>query len=299
LDIDGTYAYVCAEIADDRTPEGSDHEVVIINYSTPTAPKITSTFHVAGQRVGETYAAQDLLNPDGSAQRPYCHEINYYQNHLYVAYRDAGVVELDVTDRTNPKQVVRLDYVPPYNGGSLGATHTFAPFGMAQFESVKATAPQPTLAISTDENFSCPPGFGRVYDISQQAYPQILSTYRIPIADDNYNPLTGTFTCPAGQQTSHHPWFDMHSPTLLHQAWYTQGLRAFDLSNPYEPREVGFYLSPPYYSTTQGEAGRATREVWQDTTTGLLWVTDGNGGGLTALRFTGEYPTATPIPGAR
>jgi len=236
------------------------------------------TFHVQGQRTGETYAAQDTVNPDGTKQMPYCHEVNYYQNHLYVAMRDAGVIQLDVTDRTNPKQLLRLDYVPPYNGGSLGATHTFTPFGFAEWESVKATTPQPTLAVSSDENFSCPPGFGRVYDISNPAYPQILSTIRVPIADDNFNPLTGTFTCPPGQQTTHHQWFDMRSPTLLHQAWYTQGLRAFDLSNPYEPREIGFYLSPPYYSTAAGEAGRATREVFQDTQTGLLWMTDGNGG---------------------
>ena len=130
-------------------------------------------------------------------------------------------------------------------------------------------------------------------------YPALLSTYRIPIADDNYDPATGMFTCPAGQQTVHHPWFDYRSASLLHQAWYTQGLRAWDLSNPYLPQEIGYYISPNYYATAAGEAGRATREVWQDETNGLIWITDGNGGGVTALRWTGAIPPHPPLPGAR
>jgi hypothetical protein len=303
LTLDGRYVYACAEVPASKLPENAlDHDMLIVDYGDPTKPVLVSDFHVVGQHTGETFAPQDQVNPDGTPQLPYCHEVNYYQNRAYLAYRDAGMIVLDVTDRANPKQLARYDYVPPYNGGSLGAAHTFIPVGYKDFESAptlsQSTQP-PTIAINTDENFSCPPGFGRVMDISDLSNPQLLSTYRIPIADDNFNPTTGTFTCPAGQQTVHHPWFDYRSPSLLHQAWYTQGLRTFDLSNPYLPREVGYYISPNYFATAAGEAGRATREVWQDQTTGLIWITDGNGGGVTALRWTGSIPPNPPLPGAR
>ena len=300
LSLDGRYAYACAEVTASKLPENAlDHDMLIVDYLDPTNPVLVADFHVIGQHTGETFAPQDQLNPDGTPQHPYCHEVNYYQNRVYLAYRDAGQIVLDVTDRANPVQLMRYDYVPPYNGGSLGATHTFIPVGYKDFESAPTTIQSPTIAISTDENFSCAPGFGRVMDISIPTYPALLATYRIPIADDNYDLATGKFTCPVGQQTSHHPWFDYRSPSLLHQAWYTQGLRAWDLTNPYLPREVGYYVSPNYFATAAGEAGRATREVWQDQTTGLIWITDGNGGGVTVLKWTGTIPPNPPLPGAR
>jgi hypothetical protein len=294
LDLDNNgYAYACAETTLSKTNVGSNHEVVIVDYRNPTAAQIVGTFHIQGQHIGETFAAQDQLNPDGTAQKVWCHEIFYSQNRLYVAYRDAGMVILDVTDRTNPKQILRYDWVPPYNGGSLGAAHSVVPL-------LPNPAQQPTLAITTDENFSCPSGFGRVFDISNPTSPQILSTYRVPFTQDNYDFTTDTWICPSGQQTVHYPWFDFRSSSLLYQAWYSQGERVFDLTNPYEPKEIGYYLSPPYSSGAGSSLNlRQTREEWQDPDTGLIYLTDGNGGGLTVLRWRGPVPANHQVPGAR
>jgi LVIVD repeat len=296
LDLDGRYAYVCLETALNKLPEnGLDMSEMTFDYSNPANPTIVSTWHVTGQYTGETYAPNNQLNPDGTPQLPYCHELNYYQNHLYAAWRDAGMMIFDVTNRSNPQQIFDYDYVPPYNGGSLGASHTFMPVGMEEWETQPANPTHPTIAINTDENFGCPPGFGRVIDISDLSNGQILSTYRIPISNDNYDRSTELFTCLSGQQTSHHPWFDGRSASLFHQAWYRHGVRAWNIQNPYTPQEVGYYLSPPY----AGANGRTTREVFQDTKTKLIWITDGAGGGVTALRYTGPIPPSPPLPGAR
>jgi len=293
LDIDDKYAYVCAEMPQSKTNVGSNHEVVIVDYSNASNAHIVGTFHIKGQHVGETFDTLDQVNPDGTAQKVWCHEIFYSQNKLYVAYRDAGMVILDVSDRTNPKQILRYDWVPPYNGGSLGAAHSVVPL-------LPNPSQQPTLAITTDENFSCPSGFGRVFDISVPASPQILSTYRIPSTQDNYDFNSDTWVCPTGQQTVHYPWFDYRSSSLLYQAWYAQGERVLDLSNPYEPKEIGYYVSPPYPSGTGASYNpRQTREEWQDPTTGFIYLTDGNGGGLTVLRWKGPVPPNHQVPGAR
>ncbi len=196
------------------------------------------------------------------------------------------MVIVDVSDPYHPSIISRLDYVPPFNGGGLGAAHTSAPI-------VVDPVKYPTLLVQTDEIFNCPPGFGRIIDISNLANPTILSNYRLPFIDDNFDYDTGQFVCPPGQQTSHLPWFDYRSPGLLYQAWYDQGVRVWDLSNPFLPREIGCYLSPPYGGG--GSVGRHTREVYQDSATGLIYVTDGNGGGLTVLRWKGPIPKP-PIP---
>jgi hypothetical protein len=94
------------------------------------------------------------------------------------------------------------------------------------------------------------------------------------------------------------PWFEFRSSSLLYQAWYAQGLRAIDFTQPHYPREVGYYLSPPYPNVNAGYNPRQTREPFQDDH-GLIWLTDGSGGGVTVLRWTGPLPPNRQIPGAR
>jgi hypothetical protein len=299
LEIDDRYASMCANTAASK-PGSLNHEVLIVDYKDATNPQLVGSVHIPGQHVGEETPPQDQANPDGTQQKIWCHEITLDKNRLYVAWRDAGVVVVDVTDPSKPTIISQLDYVPPFNGGSLGASHSFLPI-------VTDPGKYPTLAVDTDEIFSCPAGFGRVIDISDLANPQIISSYRVPGVQDNYDFEKGEFVCPPGSHTSHLPQFDIRSPSLLYNAWYTQGLRAFDLSNPFLPREVGYYISPPYicgeFTTSCGggpaPVNRHTREEWQDRDTGLLYVTDGSGGGLTVLRWTGPIPKNPPIPGAR
>ena len=174
-------------------------------------------------------------------------------------------------------------------GGNLGAAHSLMPLTHNE-ES------HPQLAVLTDEIFECPPGFGRIVDVS---YPQnmiFLSNYRLPAIDDDFNRDTGQFSCRQGQESIHHPWLDYRTAGLIYQAWYENGLRAWDISNPYLPREVGYYVSPNYEGP--GRVGRHTREAYQDPATGLIYVSDGNGGGITVLRWTGSIPP-DPMPGAR
>lgn len=269
---------------------GANQELVIIDYSNPAAPTLASTLHIQGQHLGETFEERDQLNPNGTPQLIWCHEIHVHKGRLYIAWRDAGLVIVDVSDPRNPSVISRLDYVPPFNGGGLGAAHTSVPVIVDHDQ-------HPTLLIHTDEIFDCPPGFGRIIDISNLANPQIISSYRIPHIADNFDFDTGKFVCPGGQQSIHHPWFDFRSPSLFYQAWYDQGLRAWDISNPFAPREVGYYLSPKY--AAPGRVDRHIREAYQDPETGLIYMTDGNGGGLTVLRWTGPIPPRPPIPGAR
>jgi hypothetical protein len=70
--------------------------------------------------------------------------------------------------------------------------------------------------------------------------------FEVVSVDDNYDPKTGTFICSGTVQSSHLPWFDHRSAGLVYQAWYDQGVHAWDISNPYLPREVGYYFSPRY-----------------------------------------------------
>jgi hypothetical protein len=144
-------------------------------------------------------------------------------------------------------------------------------------------------------------------DVSYPAFPQVISSFRIPSVDDVYDFTAKRFVCPPGSHSAHMMWPDYRAPGLMYQAWYTEGLRVVDYSNPFLPREVGYYLSPPYICgefTSNCGGGpppvyRHTREPFQDPDTGLIYVTDGSGGGVTVLRWTGQIPPNPPIPAAR
>jgi len=152
--------------------------------------------------------------------------------------------------------------------------------------------------VMTDEHFSCPPGFVWILDISNPKAIQVLSTIHVAGVDDQYDHAAGKFVCPAGQQSAHLPYFDPRGHgSLFYQAWYDQGLRAFDISNPFSPKEVGYFISPDF--SVPRQVGRHTREAYIDPKTNLIYVSDGNGGGVTVLRYTGPLPPRAPMPGAR
>jgi hypothetical protein len=204
---------------------------------------------------------------------------------------------MDIKDRTHPKLLQTFDYTPPYYGGNLGSAHTATPVIVRRGEN-------PNLLVSTDEIVACPAGFGRILDISDMNNPdvlagkrpsniQLLTTFRAPAVQDNFDYAKGQFACqpPSGpgsagfNDTTHLPMQDVNAPSLFYVTWYNQGLRAIDITNPYLPKELGHFVSPRYEAPRAMRAGPGR--------------TDGGGGGLTILRYTGPVPPNPPLPGAR
>jgi len=304
LDIDDRYVYGCGQYSADLNREA----LQIIDYADPKNIRQVATWHVPGQLKGEQYGPLNRNNPDGKPQIVQCHEIAYHNDRLYLAWRDGGMLVLDVKDRTAPKLLATYDYVPPYHGGFLGAAHTAMPV-------VTRANEHPNIVVHTDEIFDCPQGFGRILDVSDLKNPEVvkgerpanvtlLSTFRAAHVQDQFDFERKEFICPqkggpAGtlSNTTHLPWQDQRSPSLVYITWYDEGVRVLDISNPFAPTFVGHFLSPRF--AAPGRQDRHTREIFQDPATALLYVTDGNGGGLTVLRYTGPIPETPPIPGGR
>ncbi|MGH3384423.1 MAG: LVIVD repeat-containing protein [Nocardioidaceae bacterium] len=154
----------------------------------------------------------------------------------YLSYGAAGVVILDVSDPTTPVLVSRLDIGAAFS--SRIAMHTAVPVPERHLLLVNTEA----IAELAEEPYN----FAGVVDIRDESEPRLLSLLPLPApAPDapypNFSRRGGRF----GPHNQHHPQSsaDLYqSDHLVFMTWFNAGVRVFDTSDPYLPREIAWYL---------------------------------------------------------
>ena len=167
------------------------------------------------------------------------HNTNVYPqrpDRVYLGYIDGGMFILDISDRANPKPLCRWDNSPPF----CGFTHTVLPL----FER--------ELLIVTDEirgrrrqglaEADLGPRRPRGdQPCADRHLPGGQRRRTMPSAAAASAPTTSTRTCrcrPRGIPTA-----------IILGTFFNGGLRAYDIADPYQPREVGVFVAA-------GAAGR-------------------------------------------
>ncbi|MFQ5911799.1 MAG: LVIVD repeat-containing protein [Nitrospinota bacterium] len=201
----------------------------------------------------------------------------------YLSYGSAGMVILDISDLSVPKLVSRLD-VGPALGSWLGC-HTVVPYPSRKLAVINGEA----INEDCDEpvNYTC------VVDLSNEANPRVISLFPIPVPPEgapyrNFCQKGGRF----GPHNQHHP---QHHPDLesrddrIYLTYFNAGLRVYDLTDPYLPREIGWYV-PPDPKERLGLLPKKlvcqTEDVLVDRR-GYIYITDKNWG-IHILEFTGD-----------
>ena len=153
----------------------------------------------------------------------------------YLSYGAAGVVILDVSDVTAPVLVSRLDIGAAFS--SRIAMHTVVPLLDRSLLLVNTEA----IAELSEEAYN----FAGVVDIQDEREPRLISLMPVPVpgpeaAYPNFNRRGGRF----GPHNQHHPQAAdlFHSDHLVFMTWFNAGVRVFDISDPYLPREVAWFL---------------------------------------------------------
>ena len=154
------------------------------------------------------------------------HNTNVYPqrpDRCYLGYIDAGMYVLDITDKANPKPLCRWDNSPPYHG----FTHTVLPL----FER--------NLFVVTDESVVDDandwPKLVWILDARDETNPVPISTCPLPY--DAFAHAGGRFGAHNIHENVPVPT-SWHSDTIIIGTFFNGGLRAYDISNPYQPKEV-------------------------------------------------------------
>jgi len=116
-----------------------------------------------------------------------------------------------------------------------------------------------------------------VFDIREPSNPVSISTMPTPLEQD-YPSTPGHF----GPHNLHeNREGSFVSSSLVWATYQNAGLRLFDITNPYRPEELGYFVPPPPEKMTERRKNRPkathTADVFVDAN-GLAYITDYNSG---------------------
>jgi hypothetical protein len=275
---------------------------VIVDISNPANPREAGRWWVPGQHEagGEPAAVAAAVGEDRFRMRlrPQClcsgfcggggDEVSLHGppyvlgNHAYLPYGAAGIVILDISDVSRPRQIGGLGFSPPFH--SRFGVHGVLPI------------PERGIAFANSENVTYARGAAHhasIIDISDPGEPVLLSLLPEPVppAEAPYR----DFTTRGGWRGPHNMNHHQHHPDVQRQgdlfylAHFNAGLRIYDVSNTRLPREVGFFMPPEprrrYGPMPEDKLVLQTEDVLVDRR-GFIYVTDKNQG-LWVLRYSG------------
>lgn len=265
----GRYVHVTAAV-----PEVEGNVYVILDIADPAAPVEVGRFALPEQTATGAAAPRQRVSLHGP---PYP-----LDDRTYLPYGAAGVVIVDTSDPTDIREVSRLEIGAAF--ASTIAMHTVVPLPARGLAVVNTEA----IAELTEEPYN----FAGIVDISDETAPRLVSLVPPPVpAPDagypNFNRRGGRFGPHNQHQHQGMPHL-LQDDQLVHLTWFNAGLRIYDTTDPYVPREVASFL-PGDPTIRRGPLPRTalvtqSEDVLVDAR-GVIYLTDKNHG-LHLLRAT-------------
>ncbi len=266
--VDGEYVHLTSGSPDfEPTHEKDDQFYRIIDVRNPAKPVEAGRWWYPGTRKGDSAPPPQRHPKFDGGYRP--HNTNVYPqkpDRAYVAYIDGGAWILDISDKSRPKPVGHLQYSPPYNG----FTHTVLPLIERGY-----------LVISDE----CVRDGGEDWPKLTWIVDARVESNLVPVATLPLPP-PDAFIKRGGRFGSHNLHENQPGPcsfrseTLIFGTFFNGGVRAFDLSNPLQPKEVGYFVPGAPKLAPKGSA--QINDVWVDENR-VVYAVDRFGGGLYTL----------------
>jgi len=269
---DGETVHLAAGAPDFQPRNQKDDQIYrIIDLKNPSKPQEVGRWWMPGTREGDDAPppARHAAPALDSGFR--AHNTNVYPqraDRCYLGYLDAGMFILDIADRSRPKVVSRWDNSPPYPG----FTHTVLPL----FE-------RDLLVVSDESVRDNGEDWAKlvwILDARDETNPVPISTCPMPPLRD--------FAGRGGRFGAH----NLHENVPLPTCWFSDqvvvgtffngGLRAFDISDPYAPKEVGHFVPEAPRGSPVGSV--QINDVFIDER-GVVYTVDRFAGGLYTLEM--------------
>jgi hypothetical protein len=252
-----------------RNPK-DDQVYRIVDVSNPSKPVPVGRWHLPGTMEGDDAPPPERL-PAKFDMGFRAHNTNVYPerpDRCYLGYLDGGIMVLDIADRARPKVVSTWRNSPPYNGFA----HTVLPlFGR-------------DLLVVTDESVQDDgvdwPKLVWLLDARDERNPVSIATL----------PVSGVtpFLHRGGRCGAHNVHENPPTPgawrseNIVLGTFFNAGVRAYDIADPFAPREVAWYVPDAPNGAPAGTA--QVNDVFVDDR-GVVFAVDRHAGGLYALEM--------------
>ena len=171
----GKFAFIAT------TKEGYyDNILMIIDINDPANPKEVARWWFPGQwTAGGEKPGENWVEPDRGLREGLpkiwvaLHDITTYKDRAYLAYRDQGIIILDISDVRKPTMISQIKWSPPEEGNTHSVGIVIPPHGG-----------KPDIIIAGDELVrpeNCPFGYMHVIDVRNEKNPVQISTFRLPL----------------------------------------------------------------------------------------------------------------------
>jgi hypothetical protein len=269
---DGEFVHMSAGAPDfEPTHPLDDQFYRVYDVRNPSKPTEAGRWWLPGTRKG------DAEPPPARHQAPArdkgfrAHNTNVYPqrpDRLYLGYLDAGMLVLDIADKASPKPICRWDNSPPY----AGFTHTVLPLFSRD------------LLVVTDESVDDDaidwPKLVWIVDFRDETRPVPIATCPAPPVD--------VYRKRGGRFGAHNIFENTPAPTAWHSedaiigTFFNGGLRAYDISNAYQPKEIAVFVPPAPPLSSSGSI--QLNDVFVDER-GIVYTVDRLAGGLYVLEM--------------
>lgn len=229
--VDGEYVHMGAGAADfEPTHPLDDQFYRIIDVRSPSRPAEVGRWWYPGTRVGDDVPPPTRLEPRFDIGFR-AHNTNVFPerpDRAYIGYIDGGAVILDIADKSRPRLVSLWRYSPPFNG----MCHTVLPL----FDR--------NLLIVSDE---CIFDDGADWPKLVRVVDARMETNLVPIATFPQAPFDA-FAHRGGRSGAHNLHENLPVPgswrsdQVIVGSFFNQGVRAYDISDPFQPREIAYYV---------------------------------------------------------
>jgi len=241
-------AYLVSGLPDWRTRRMTQ----VFDLSDPARPRLIRNFGLAGQEPGSSGPVPtELHGPISTGPKG---------NRVYFGYGTNKSGIMQIVDRSKllagphepTAENLRAAEVGRFALSSMNGAHTALPMlGMSLPEFAKDKGAPRDFVFVVNESLvnEClePRQMVHVVDITDEKAPVGVATFNVPEKSGDFCSRGGRF----GAHSPNENQPPMYAKRMIFVTWFNAGVRAVDISNPYQPRETGYYIPATTDKTAQ------------------------------------------------
>ena len=268
--VDGEYVHLTSGSKDFQPRNPKDHQFYqIIDVRNPSKPVEVGRWWYPGQKEGDDAPPLPRHPRFDGGYRP--HNVMVYPerpDRAYVGYIDGGAVILDISDKSRPKEITKFKYSPPMNG----MTHTVMPL-----------LKRGLLVISDESNKDAAADWPKMtWIVNAEDETNLVPVSTLPLPDPKvFGQRGGRF----GSHNIHENYpgpLSWRSDQIVVGAFFNAGVRAYDISNPFQPQEIAYFVTGAPKLSPKGAI--QINDVYIDDR-GIVFAADRFSGGIYVLEM--------------